>query len=132
MNVKLLQKVKKHILAEPSRLRMAGYSWIVKPGTFLEPTGYCNDLGQIVPKCGAVGCIAGWATGLGGGDMEHANCETGARHLGLDVEFGDRLFFVSRWPNSFSLRYLKAETLEEKAKITAGRIDHFIATKGAE
>jgi hypothetical protein len=55
MNVKLLRRIQKHILAEPKRLDMGNF--IVRKS---------DGLGSLVrfPKCGTVGCIAGWAVTL--------------------------------------------------------------------
>jgi hypothetical protein len=47
LNVALLKKVKKHILAEPKRINMN--TW-----------GRDSDEGEPQPACGTVGCIAGW------------------------------------------------------------------------
>jgi len=132
MNVKLLRKIQEHILAEPRRFRMSGYSFVSAPGTIVGPSEYCGDIRQVVPECGTMACIAGWATGLDGGDIANAGADTGAQHLQLPELVADRLFFMSQWPEKFSEAYRSATTVAAKAQIAAERIDHFIATEGAE
>jgi hypothetical protein len=44
----------------------------------------------------------------------------------------DELFDVCGWPTKFADAYEKARSQKARAKIAADRIEHFIATKGAE
>lgn len=131
LNVKLLRKVQKHILAEPRRLNMNVV--VGKVDTSESP-------------CGTVGCIAGWTCILSGVPEADTDLRKAQSLLGLTREQRDRLFAEPRygledydgtsyeavWPKSFARRYENARTQKTMAKIAAGRIDHFIATKGAE
>lgn len=122
MNIELLQQIKARILAEPDAFRMDTWS------------------------CGTAHCIAGWACALNGltvkNPREHATAQTltdgrypgdvGAKLLGVRTPIADRLFMVSAWPKQFALAYLDTASRAERAQIAAERIDHFIATNGAE
>lgn len=127
MNVKLLRKVAKHILAEPKRFDMSNFGYGMSP----EEGG---------PACGTVCCIAGWASVLSlkkpldapwmvnkvVGELQ------GCKALRLSPGQGERLFFVSDWPQEFKEKNWQAITLQQKAEIAAARIEHFIKTKGKE
>ena len=121
MNVRLLRKVKKHILEEPRRFQMDGYVHRGRPGSMFEDLG----LRYKVPDCGTVACIAGWAQCLSGGDSSPMEA------LGLHG-YEDRLFFMWNWPMNLRKRFYAAKTMRTRAKIAAERIEHFIKTKGAE
>lgn len=118
MNVKLLRKVKKHILEEPKRLMMG--DWVTE--TKKSP-------------CGTAACIGGWAVILSGkyrANMDAGDVQEEAKEL-LDVEGMEstRLFGPVWWPAKF--RGGCADDGEEiTAKIAAKRIDHFIKTEGRE
>ena len=131
LNVKLLRQVKKHILAEPKRLRMD--TWI-KRGMAGETAhfssgGYGEPTECTIPDCGTVGCIAGWVTLLGKPD-EHLDfsVESAARAL-LDYNpyfqpFS--LFFADHWPMAQQQKYYDAKTAEDRAKIVGQVIDIYI------
>ena len=122
MNVELLQQVKAHILAEPDAFRMDTWS------------------------CGTAHCIAGWALLLNDipikNPREHAlvqetisdeNPSSVARELlGLGFRQAQNLFFISAWPDAFSEQFAATKSRGERAQIAAKRIDHFIATNGAQ
>lgn len=122
MNVKLLRKIQKHILAEPKSY----------------------DQNAIISEtCGTIACIGGWAFLLGGGvRTPSVNELSDARDfLGINREQGDRLFeyvTTSRlessmaWPAKFIRQYLAAKTPRGRANAAVRRIDHFIKTNGAE
>jgi hypothetical protein len=118
MNIELLQRVKTHILEEPRRLSMNAWFYNVNP----EQGGN--------PPCETVGCIAGWADFLKHGVV------IGNEQIGSSLELtGDqrkRLFYAHYWPEPFWTRYIYSTSKEENAKVTADRIDHFIATEGRE
>jgi len=57
VNVKLLQRVIKHILDEPRRLRQA--CWISERGGAEYRYAVIEDL---APPCGTVACFAGWVS----------------------------------------------------------------------
>lgn len=131
MNVKLLRKVKRHILAEPRRLEMN--SWC--------------ELSETAP-CGTSACLAGWSGILSGlvrkNEGGYFDCENwsaiGAKALGLTRDEANRLFRfreqvsakVKHWPIELSDEYNEAYTPRMRAEITAKRIDLFIRTKGKE
>lgn len=134
MNVKLLRRIKRHILAEPKRLRMSTWlatrnDWTVLKGKFIfsHVSEWGEPGSQPVPKCGTVGCISGWARVLSGD--EHGISRA---LLGLDDEQAERLFYVSAWPAKLMSKYVSAKTQLTRAKLCGERIDHFIATEGAE
>jgi hypothetical protein len=139
LNVKLLRRVQKHILAVPERLDMG----------FLALKVNTEDEGA--PPCGTVGCIAGWAHMLtlkkfpktsreisNADDVawERAEKKIGLSHNDSYALFGEPRFYQDtdfrRWPAKFAVRYLKAKKAKTRAKVTSDRIDHFIKTKGAE
>lgn len=117
MNVRLLRKVKKHILEEPRRFQMS------------EGLRFADE--------GTVGCIAGWTCVLGDRKVDWSertdwtDVRDRARAL-IGIENHTVLFRVSCWPEPFSTRYVNAKTTRTRAKIAAERIEHFIKTKGAE
>lgn len=141
MNVKLLRKIKKEILAEPLRFDMHG--WF-------------NADDRIAP-CKSTACIAGWTVALDHmgkttswksviAQRNDGDAEGEARRLlKLDFEQANRLFFIAGWPREFHDRYweientlnyrdIKGARLKRKqlAQIAAERIDHFIKTGGEE
>lgn len=133
MNVKLLRKVKKHILEEPRRFAMG--TWLKKytPGTLIDEPDSEAFVTRRVPACGTVGCIAGWTVDLTGGKSNRAAFEsTARRRLEISPTKSTRLFYTYAWPQKFLDRYLNANTKQTRAKIAAERIEHFISTKGAE
>lgn len=124
MNVKLLRKVKKHILAEPKRFC---FHWARK---------------SLEAPCGTRACIAGWTIILGAGLMEPFDADgdlvipksltrnkmgyysgPASKLLGITEEQADRLFVY--WPSPFKDRGYDAKT-------AAARIEHFIKTEGKE
>jgi hypothetical protein len=119
MNIPLLEQVKAHILTHPKALDMSEW-WS--------------------PNCQTVGCIAGWGCALAGQPLKDQELNgpvsppRAVNLFGLSDEQALRLFHVDVWPKEFSRAY-DEETCdndrpEELARITAERIDHFIATDG--
>lgn len=127
INVKLLRKVKKHILEEPSRFFMNSVIVRGAPGAKVTLDGIERE----IPKCGTAACIAGWACILSG-ETEPIGMSRAEKLLGLDDHGGTRLFVEDCWPDKFHRRWQQSKTLITRAKIAAERIDHFIATKGRE
>jgi hypothetical protein len=144
INVKLLREVKKMILEEPRRLDMD--TWASNAREYGTPK-------DERPPCGTVACIAGWTAILdyvgSRGKMPKGkalinlsdNAEATAQELlGLTSEQAARLFdspaerWFSKnlWPQKFVDAYLAAKTPQQRARVTASRIEHFIRTKGAE
>lgn len=147
INIRLLRQVAKQISEEPRRLDMNVLTDLRAP----------EDAGN--PPCGTVGCIAGWSCVLSGSRPKPLLAPTlfwgkGRRLLGLTEVQGERLFNVPAdaiyeqervlygvtdkrephryWPIKFAKRYAKAKTPRGRMLATVARIEHFIATKGAE
>jgi len=53
------------------------------------------------------------------------------RALDITYEQGQRLFYVSAWPNKFGDKFQDSGKKQD-ARIAAARIEHFIRTKGKE
>lgn len=130
MNVKLLEKVKEAILAEPRQFVMGEY-FVIDEGLF--------DLGREIPNCGTAACIAGWAVTLGRRFKNPARArripavgEEAVKLLRLDEDGAFRLFLVGDWPWQYREAWSEAKTAKARAKVAAKRIDHFIATDGDE
>jgi hypothetical protein len=101
INVKLLRKVRRHILAEPKRVNM---------GRFI----YRKE------DCGTVACIAGWAVTLSGEELPYHISARAEELLGLNWRQASYLFYDA--PN-----FVKAPAqTAEHARQTAKLIDHFI------
>lgn len=80
LNVELLRKVKRHILAEPKRLVMSEGLVYGTAGETYSPSAAYNEPDDLpFPKCGTVGCIAGWTCVVG---------EKGFRGGGIPVGSG--------------------------------------------
>lgn len=146
MNVKLLRKVKKHVMAKPSRLRMG--NWISSTNPRFDrlvrvAAGYFdfsdwiegenNDYGepsrQKIPDCGTVACIAGWTCALGTrGRLMDGVRYTAQNLLGITSPQADALFYVQNWPTELKQRYIKAKTVRQRAKVAGDMIEHFIKT----
>lgn len=135
LNVKLLEKVKAHILEKPRRFVMrtfiyrkedAGMSVFMADGPETKFVKF--------EECGTAACIGGWAVLLNDGiDAKPLNLRQRAiKLIGLKSVTGDELFEVSFWPRQFREPYYAAKTQRTRAKVAAARIDHFIATKGTE
>lgn len=134
MNVKLLRKIQKHILEKPRRFIMATFfvrkygqqKTFISDGAAQRPVKFEN--------CGTAACIGGWAVFLHDGlktDPENIRARA-IKLIGLKSPMGDELFEVGHWPAKFRDAYYIAKSQRSRARIAAQRIDHFIATKGAE
>ena len=141
MNVRLLRKVQKHILAETKRFIMDDFVVRQAEG---EETFFADDATEVpFAPCGTAACIAGWSVLLERGMRAkvkdfHA---AGARVLGISTEYDEdhdlsseatRLFYTCYWPHKFQTRYDSAKSQKQRAKVAVARIEHFIKTKGAE
>lgn len=135
LNVELLNKVRKHILARPARLRME--QWIRKgqPGEVFEThtPGWNEPKIYKLPDCGTVGCIAGWTVQLAKpeeareGNIPGKACELlGINHWQEPFE----LFHVSNWPKELEDAFLKADTQRKRANVVAKVIDRYIKEYG--
>lgn len=141
MNLKLLRKVQKAILAEPEHFDMD--SWFRGCG--------------VGDTCGTAACISGHALVCayvakrknkslalavrhfskleerGVDTDDYVDFETMGRDaLNLTPDQANRLFFTGEWPIKYMEAYEQAETAACRAKAASQRIDHFIETKGRE
>jgi len=116
IDVKLLKKVRDHILEEPERLNM-----------YILRVHKRNDTDERYdfPSCGTVGCIAWWVSVLakppGRGDI----IDFATARLNIPDSFSE-LFYLDAWPDKFMQRYESARSARQRAKVTAARIDAFI------
>lgn len=119
LNVKLLEKIREHILEEPKRLSMS--CWLVQG----------EDLN---PACKTVGCIAGWAVALSV-PAKQRTFEKGLPASSVDIErtakellrlpkyHVDELFLPLHWPERFIHRLNKFNPGTQKyANVVADRI----------
>ena len=118
MNVKLLRKVAKHILAEPKRLYMSDYVKVKKEG---------DDIGRSYAKCGTAACVGGCACILSRKEVDYQEAK---ELLGLDMEQAVTLFAPSKWPYRFQ-GGVSDDGKANTAKIAAARIEYFIKSNGA-
>lgn len=128
---RLLRRVAKHILAEPKRFAM---SWWHATGESGKPltNGMFDEENipqLIVPECGTVACIAGWAVVLndGNGNYSAEEIHKRAKEL-LGDQADDKLFGTCNWPNGLGRRYDHSKTRKGKATVAAARINHYIKT----
>jgi hypothetical protein len=93
-----------------------------------------------VPRCGTVGCIAGWCCIIGAPDrFELGHCciwgdlaAVSADLLGFDGSHRlQHLFYETQWPSDLreELKHTAPGTMEY-AKVAAKRIDRFIEEQG--
>lgn len=131
INVRLLRRIQRAIMAEPKRLDMG--DWLVRGQQRIQQNGLKE------PDCGTVGCIAGWAAVLDktSDPKKFEDAEVSWMRadqiLGLTHEQGNALFYTDEWPEKF---FDKLDALKEQtrayARVVCQRIDHFIKTNGAE
>lgn len=132
-SIDLLRQVKRAILAQPNFY--AQNRWV-----------------SSVNSCGTTCCIAGWADFVVNGKAAHNKrakklivptgqqwkvadewLEIAAEALGITLDESERLCEgSSEWPEDLAGAYAEAATAKERAKVAAARIEHFIATDGAE
>lgn len=122
VNVRLLRRIEKHILAEPRRMNMR----------------FGLQRSTAAP-CGTVGCIAGWAAKLSGAvSPEQFNKlvldgsdifprDEAAAALKLPSWFdSNKLFYVGEWPEEFRLAYYASKTQRGTVRVVVNRIEHLI------
>jgi hypothetical protein len=140
--IRWLRKAQRFLMKEPKRFNM--YEG-VRPADIVE--------GQIdQPPCGTACCIAGALyvikTGLILDPLNPQNLGWSTiydemRELGLGGSLGERLFYIqglhthqsagtTAWPKFYGDAYLAATTSLQRALIGVARIEHYIATDGAE
>lgn len=127
LNVRLLRKIQKHILAESLRLDMMEFVQSKEAGDEIVE--------EVFPPCGITGCIAGWGLMLDGMSALRASMfttletvERASKLLGLEYNSPDdsfwahwaensikpngeaiRLFLVEKWPKKFREPFLALE-----------------------
>jgi len=129
MNVRLLRRIAKHILAEPKRLQM---DFLRTPMEELPS--------NLRPPCGTACCIAGWGivlSRMSDGFRYHwptyKGTPIGLGEMKVDALFdmpNSRLFYGRDWPEKIRKRYVEAKTQSTKAKIAVIAIEDYIKTKG--
>jgi len=131
MNVKLLRKIEKHILAEPKRFWMR---WFVAVKDGIHKKLYTRvGTWRAYPKCNTAACVAGWACILSGKKVspnQHLSV-LASDILGLDPDQAARLFVPQNWPRQFHAG-IRDDGKKETVKTAVARIEHFIRTKGKE
>lgn len=145
LNKRLFNRIKKHILAMPERLRMDHWQIVAKPGRFIDMnndpklsekdqayTNYGEPDTVQVPKCGTIGCIAGWACFLSNKRPRAGRVQpTAEKLLGIGGLQSDSLFLVDEWPSKESSKYENAATQRQRAALVVKRIDNFIKEQTA-
>lgn len=130
LNVRLLRRIQKALLKEPSQFNMEQYF---------------NDRSTTKRKpanCGTAACIGGWAYALSKNlNPSKARVKYLAEHgfmgpiasrlLGLGT--GDKinehaLLYLEQWPQPFRTNYSKAKTDRAAARAAVDRIEHLIKT----
>lgn len=133
LNVRLIRKVIKHILAEPRRYFQEDTIATGRPGKMI----YGEEANGTFAKCGTAGCIAGWAYMLSRKDPDRNSSEVlaeGRDALGLTSDQADVLFTGDArgaWPSPFNQKYGEAKTQRGKARVAARLLEKVIKTNGA-
>lgn len=142
LTIKRLRAIKKQILKEPRQFAMR---WLfAKELRRLGRVEWTDNVhhNKPIPNCGTAACLAGWAFTLfaeRGLNPREANelmednaygIEDAREILRLADEQGKLLFHFENWPPKF--RRAKEEGTPAFARQAAARIEHFIATSGAE
>jgi hypothetical protein len=140
VNVELLQQIKARILAEPDAFRMDTWSC----GTAHCIAGWaCALVGDPVVVTDALPAFQLTVSGRYPADVASEALGLG-KYLRDYVCPADSLFLDEAWPPEFAYAYDDAlcdddgaplntsDARRKRAEIAADRIDHFIATNGAE
>lgn len=132
LNVELLRKVQAHIKEEPRRLIMSVWfqPFADRVTMDLQWESFSNHkigLGMLpeplVPPCGTIGCIRGWAHNLSGDKYSISSCYKG---LNIPEHFESLLYRVDEWPYKFQESYRTTDSPAVRADITCRVIDDFI------
>lgn len=126
INVALLRKIQKQILAEPRQFQMN--TWFSETDDFHK---------QVEVKCGTAACIGGWAVTIAKKTKPSEYWKAGwdtlpeaKKLLRITISGVERLFTVSNWPDKFRHAYYDAKTNQGQAQAASDRIEHFIKTNG--
>ncbi len=124
-----LRKIAKHILEQPRRMDMGNW--------YCTGDSAKDEYGSHTPKCGTVGCIAGWAVQLYGDKalLEEAAApysegvnfsDEAQRLLGLTARQAGELFLPGYWPEEFREQLDDySQGTKRYAKVVADRIEDF-------
>jgi hypothetical protein len=123
LNVKLLRRVKKHILELPNRFIMGDWIEKLDPGTVVKD----YEAKVTVPACGTVACLAGWTYLLAKGKEIDCPRDEAEELLGITHDEGRELFYTDDWPADLAEDFESSSDPQERAEIAGKRIDRFIA-----
>ena len=139
LNVRLVRKIIRHILAEPLRYCQ---EWTINTGTPGELIGGSgsDSGGQRFAKCGTAACIGGWAYILSTTRPRLKWSSTlllldkGGKALGLSA-YHQNILFSGRpsyeWPQPYARQYEAATTSRARARVACRLLEKVIDTKAA-
>lgn len=131
LNVRLIRKVIKHILAEPARYFQEDVITTGDPGETVW-----GDDNHRFAKCGTAACIGGWAYILGSkrprlngtSVLDKARLLLGLSDRQSQVLFGGNP--RGDWPAPYGDAYNNAGTQRGKTRVAARLLEKVIKTKG--
>ena len=135
LNVRLVRKIIRHILAEPLRYWQQKVIDTGAPGELIGGSG-----GQRFAECGTVACIGGWAYLLSTTRPRLKWSSTlllldkGGKALGLSAYHQNILFSGSprrEWPQPYARQYEAATTSRARARVACRLLEKVIDTKAA-
>lgn len=132
LNVRLVRKIIRHILAEPLRYWQ---EWTIDTGT---PGELIRSSGQRFAKCGTVACIGGWAYILSTTrprlKWSSTLLDKGGKALGLS-DYHQSILFSGipsyDWPQPYARQYDAATTPRARARVACRLLEKVIDTKAA-
>jgi len=138
-NVKLFDKVVKHVVEVPDRLAMGvPVEKINEDGCVVDYT--IGKTVEVRPPCGTAGCFGGWTVLLGepGRMRDKVNkwsakgwmsvSKVAANLLGIEEGIlDDKLFHVYKWPEKYGKAWKKARKPSDRVAIFAERAAQFRA-----
>jgi hypothetical protein len=137
LNVGLLRKIQKYIMAEPRRFTMGTYHFrALDASDWKHEFIYYKDMSKSMPPCRTAACIAGWA-GILSADKKFRDAIRAHELLRLPKNWlsngfvhprNHPLFFAENWPSQFYKAYNTSKTPRERAKVACDRIDYLIKT----
>lgn len=139
LNVRLVRKIIRHILAEPLRYWQ---EWTIDTGTPGELIGdwraHRGSGGQRFAKCGTAACIGGWAYILSTTrprlKWSSTLLDKGGKALGLS-DYHQSILFSSMpsydWPQPYARQYDAATTSRARARVACRLLEKVIDTKAA-
>jgi hypothetical protein len=134
LNVRLIRRIIKHILAEPKRYCQEDTIANGEPGELILGVNY----NQKFATCGTAACIGGWAYLL---SEKHPTShwdtctilDKGGRALGL-TDYQQEVLFTglpgAEWPQPYAENYRKAKTPAGRTRTAVRLLEKVIETKG--